>query len=406
MELKRIFFLVDMKEEQKTGLFNATYNRIKYLIKHVEKYDVYSLREYDGKLLSLLKKVLNKNIKEKSKPNYEYRGIRIKYFYIKNTILSTLLKKMGIYSPIFIVMKLKKIAREYQMICAHWGHPQGSIARRISKREKIPYVITYHGSDIHSIPDKNKIFLKSIQKNLRDSSLNIFVSESLKRKSIEKIGNSNENNIVIPNGIDFNIYYELKQLEISQIKERLGFTKKIVGFVGNLYEVKRADRLPEIFRGIQLEYPNEVDFIVIGNGEFREHIEQKCKQYQLNVKFLGKIEPQEVNAYINIMDVLILPSRREAFGLVILEANASGTLAIGSDAGGISEVIDNDNLIVRDNNNFEQDMAQRVAYYLKNGYVKEELVRNIKVKYNLSILAKNEYDNLSIILNKSKGNYK
>lgn len=406
MELKKIFFIVDMKEEQKTGLFNATYNRIKYLIKHVENYDVYSLREYDGKVLSLLKKILNKNIKGKSKLSYEYRGIRINYFYIKNTIISTFLKKLGIYSPIFTVMKIQKISREYQMICAHWGHPQGSISRLVSKREKIPYVITYHGSDIHSLPNKNEMFFKSIQKNLQDSSLNIFVSESLRRKSVEELGNSNKNNIVIPNGIDFNVYYELTQSEILQIKKRLGFMKKVVGFVGNLYEVKGADRLPEIFRGIQSEYPGEVDFIVVGDGEYREYIEQKCKEYKLNVKFLGKIEPQEVNTYINIMDILILPSRREAFGLVILEANASGTLAIGSNAGGISEVIDNNNFIVRDNDNFERDMAQRVTYYLKNGYVKEELVQDIKARYNLHTLAKKEYDNLSTILNESKRNHR
>ncbi|PFW57230.1 hypothetical protein COL13_12270 [Bacillus cereus] len=403
VKLEKILFIVDMHEEQKTGLFNASYNRISYLSKHIEDYEVYSIKEYDGKVLTLLKKIFNKSIKRKSKESYRYGDIEINYFYMKNTIFSTFLKKIGIYFPIIIAMKMKKVAKGYQMICAHWGHPQGSIARLISKLSNVPYIVTYHGGDIHSIPSENKLFSKCVKKNLRDSSLNVFVSQSLKEISLEKLDNSNPNNVVIPNGIDFEVYHELSQIEIMQVKNQLGFKKKIVGFVGNLYEVKRADRLPEIFRGIQLEYSIDVDFLVIGDGKLRSYIEQKCKEYQLNVSFIGKVEPKEVNKYMNIMDVLILPSRREAFGLVVLEANASGTLVIGSDVGGISEVIDNKDFIVKDIDDFEKSMARKVVYYLKNGYVKDELIHSAQARYNLNELAKKEYDILSEILNRVEG---
>ncbi|MFD0767738.1 glycosyltransferase [Bacillus sp. CGMCC 1.60114] len=401
-KLNKIFFIVDMKEEQKTGLFNATYNRINSLTRHIDNYEIYSLREYDGKILSLLKKMFNKKVKVKLKEDYIYRGCKIKYFYMKNTILKTIFRKMGIYYPIFTALKMKKLVQGHQLINAHWGHPQGSVAHIVSKLLKIPYTITYHGSDVHSIPFENRVFSKNIKRNLKNSDLNIFVSENLKEVSIKRLNNPNKNNVVIPNGIDLNIYYELPPNEILQMKNKLELKERVVGFVGNLYEVKRADKLPEIFKQIQMSCQFNVEFIVIGDGEFKKYIEKKCKEYELNVLFMGKLEPKEVNKFMNIMDILIIPSRREAFGLVILEAHACGTIVIGSDAGGIPEVMGNDDFIVKDGKDFEKHLAQKVEYYLENDYDKNQLMKRVKSTYDLNIIAEKEYVSLQKVLNKSR----
>ncbi|PFE52952.1 hypothetical protein CN318_22195 [Bacillus cereus] len=400
-KLSKVFFIVDMKEEQKTGLFNATYNRIKNLSEYIDGYEIYTLREYDGKVLSTIKKIFHRKINIKLKKSYIYGGDEIKYFYTKNTLLTVLLKKIGVYYPLFTALKMKKLVKGYQLICAHWGHPQGSVAKLLSKFVKIPYTITYHGSDIHSIPFKSRKNFNDIKRNLQDANLNIFVSESLKKISIESLNNDNSNNIVIPNGIDLSKYYKIQKNESFQLKKEIGITGKVVGFVGNLYEVKRADKLPEIFKQIQMQSVDNIEFIVIGEGELRSNIEKKCKEYQLSVFFTGKLEPKEVNQYMNIIDVLILPSRREAFGLVILEANATGTIALGSDVGGIPEAIGDPNFIVKDDNNFEKYLAQKVIYYLKNDYDSELLIERVKSTYDLSVLAKIEYTSLLEVLKNS-----
>ncbi|MFE4814811.1 glycosyltransferase, partial [Peribacillus simplex] len=194
-----------------------------------------------------------------------------------------------------------------------------------------------------------------------------------------------------PNTIDINKHYKIQNTEIINLKEKLNLNGKVVGFVGNLIDVKRSDRLPEIFNSVKKEYGKEVSFLVIGQGENAILINRKCKMYGINCVHLGKVEPSDVNKFINVMDVLILPSREEAFGLVILEANACGTLAIGSNIGGIPDVIGNPEFLVEENENFENEFGKKVSFYLENGYESKKLIERVEKYYSPQELHRQEY---------------
>ncbi|WP_206738124.1 glycosyltransferase family 4 protein [Fictibacillus sp. S7] len=391
-----------MNEDQKTGLFNSTYQRINGLLPYLEDYNIYSIKSYDGRIYSLLKKLVKKNVVNKEKDFFYYKNLKIKSLYVKNTICSQILKKLGLYHPFIIALKIKKEISNYEMICAHWGFPQGRLAYILSKLLNLPFTVTYHGSDIHTLPLKYKFFFNNIVKTLTNSNLNIFVSNDLMDYSINYLGNTKINSVVIKNTVEIEKYNPVSREEIQKLKKIYNFKDKVVGYVGNLTYVKGVDRLPKIFSYVKSHNKENVDFIVIGDGELSSDLKEQFRKKNLNALFPGKVEPEKINEFMNIIDVLILPSRQESFGLVILEANLCGTLAIGSNTGGIPEALENSDLLIDDNFEFEYKMSEKIIEFLRKGYEKDFLRERVIKNFNPQVGYATEYKLLNNIYKNKK----
>ena len=127
---------------------------------------------------------------------------------------------------------------------------------------------------------------------------------------------SSEKAVVIPNGIDL--------AEINQIKPSPA--KSDIIFVGRLIKEKKADLLIKSLVRIKDNFP-DVKCTIIGEGPEKENLEKLSDQSGLkdDVSFTGFLEDyQDVIAHMKSSKVLVLPSVREGFGMVVLEANACG----------------------------------------------------------------------------------
>jgi len=89
------------------------------------------------------------------------------------------------------------------------------------------------------------------------------------------------------------------------------------------------------------------------------------------------------------MDVMILPSRNEGFGCVVLEAQACGVPVVGSDNGGIPEAIGNGGIVVPNGQNFEERFARSVMAMLNNPIPSSKL-RSRALMYDWRIIVKKE----------------
>lgn len=114
--------------------------------------------------------------------------------------------------------------------------------------------------------------------------------------------------------------------------------KKILMTVSRLAAVERYkghDRVIRALPRILAAYPGTMYF-VIGDGDDRPRLEALTLQYGLEdkVKFLGSVIDKELPDYYRLADVLVMPSTGEGFGIVFLEALASGIHAVGGNRDG------------------------------------------------------------------------
>jgi teichuronic acid biosynthesis glycosyltransferase TuaC len=366
--------------------------RIKSAINQGNKYSLIFLNEEYDCLYSALRKLWGQDDGKKKIPPHivqndvEWTAISYKTN-IADLLYKNLLKKR------YLRYKCKKIAREityqvdfsqYDAIHCHWAHPEGYIGSQISRKTNLPLIITCHGSDIHTNPSQNTLIKQLTVEAITNADKVIFVSNFL-LKTAQGLGYSGENSVVIPNGVDTSLF-TIQDRELQ--KKKHGMSGKVVGFVGDLKAVKRADKLPEIFKKIQEKQKN-VEFLIVGDGEFRKLINEECNKLAMRVKFVGTIQPHLVPQYINAMDLLILPSRNEGWPCVVLESQACGVPVIGSDNGGIPEAIGDGGEVVKNGEEFEMRFAEAVVRSLDRKWDREAL-RQRAMKYDWSSTVNDE----------------
>lgn len=118
--------------------------------------------------------------------------------------------------------------------------------------------------------------------------------------------------------------------------------KKVFLFVGRLVKLKNIDFLIEAFA--QAERDNKI-LVIIGGGEEAEPLKEVSTKLKINESciFLGRLEGDELLAWFNIAQCLVLPSYSEAYGAVVNEALLSGCKVLCSKNAGASVLINNKN---------------------------------------------------------------
>lgn len=187
---------------------------------------------------------------------------------------------------------------------------------------------------------------------------------------------------VIPNGID-----------VKSIKGEKENSKFRIGFVSHLSQHKGWERLLEAFIVLNRMYPNKFELVIAGAGNQNNEAKLKTKIFDENleaeVKYLGYVPDASVNV-IPLLDVLVLPSLNEGFGLVVVEAMAQGIPAIVSSDGGMKEIIqDNYNgLLLYDNSVNEIVEKIKYIYFNEEKYIefKSNAKDTYKSKYGVEVM--------------------
>jgi glycosyltransferase involved in cell wall biosynthesis len=144
---------------------------------------------------------------------------------------------------------------------------------------------------------------------------------------------------VVPNAVDADLFHPMDRQACRRELELDGF---VVGYVGRLVERKGLiDAVDAISR-----CPEGVNLLLVGSGPQQVELEARARELGAShrVRFIPGMALEQVPRVINALDVMVLPSRtvptwKEQFGRVIIEAHACGVPVIGSDSGAIPEVI-------------------------------------------------------------------
>lgn len=128
-------------------------------------------------------------------------------------------------------------------------------------------------------------------------------------------------------------------LDLEQYRPGTESLDPEIVYVGGLERYKGVDRLPAIHRALQDVFDGQVELHVAGrDGPVRESIEAYCAQTE-TAHFHGFVSEAEKVERLQRAWVFIAPSRVEGWGIAVLEANACGTPAVGSDVKGLRDSI-------------------------------------------------------------------
>jgi glycosyltransferase involved in cell wall biosynthesis len=345
----KVTFIVNLDPKTVKGLFVSSHNRIKQFQKHNEYFEVYNLNFYDGKILKFIKKNAGLRILE-AMERFIYEDINYPVLNIRHGLLSYFACKLHLqyYLYFFYAYSARRKFKDSDLISAHWGLYPGLFAYWLKKLLNKKIAVTYHGSDIHTTPYVDKGWEKAVKHLLKESDGNVFVSHELLNQAF-KLGFVC-NPTIIRNGIDRAVFKRLSDKDIGLQKEKYHINGKVIGFVGNLVDVKNARLLPAIFREIAGKLNMLCFFIIIGDGLLRNHIEKQSAELSLQTLFTGDIPVNDVAKFMSCMDLMILPSKNEGSGMVLLEALSCKCPCVGSRVGGIPENIGIENTVLLSEN--------------------------------------------------------
>jgi len=200
-------------------------------------------------------------------------------------------------------------------------------------------VWTIHG--FHRLDKIDKFILVMAQKLLGQNHFVITaVSEEARSLTVPFLKKQNGTILIIPNGVKINDF-DIDSREIREKKEKLlGENNRIiVGSVGRLVDDKGYDVLLQAISISRNKFKG-VLFLIAGDGQDRQELEQKIIDLELaeRVKLLGELD--NVPEILQVFDIYVQPSRREGMPLAVIEAMASKLPIIASDIGGISKLLD------------------------------------------------------------------
>lgn len=144
-------------------------------------------------------------------------------------------------------------------------------------------------------------------------------------------------------------------------------TKRTLGVVSRLEPIKGMDLVVLVFAEVLKKFP-EVRLLVVGDGSLRTTMEQQAAELGCadRIAWVGRQPQEELAQWYGQMDIVLMPSRSEGFGLTAIEAMANGCVVVASEVGGLPEVVRDGvcGLLHRTEN--VQDMAEMVCKLLSD----------------------------------------
>lgn len=270
--------------------------------------------------------------------------------------------------------KFQMIVKQFQPDIVHSHMVHANIFSRLNrifiKINKL--ICTAHNSNEGGAL---RMFCYRLTNSFSDINTNVSVEAVetfIKKKAFDKKA------IAVYNGIDLN---------------KFKFIEKKSNSIKNIFAVGRLN--------IQKDYPNLLkalallpdktlfNLFIVGEGEERNNIEALIESYDLKscVKLLGRRD--DVSELFKQADIFVLSSAYEGFGLVVAEAMASNTFVVGTDCGGVKEVMGDTGILVPPKDSIKLSEALVLAINLPQSTIVEnnkKAFTHVKKNFDLQIV--------------------
>lgn len=251
---------------------------------------------------------------------------------------------------------------------------------------RVAYAIKRHFKSyliVHGIDAWKRLKNSDIKTLLRINNI-LSVSNFTKDELCKFNPLNKERVLILSNTLDPEFEYNYKDTKsVSVTREKLSLPHgKMILTVSRLQKVdsyKNIDLLIKALPEIVEEIPDTF-YVIIGRGDDTERLKQIAKYYRMDKKVIFKedVELNNLLSFYNTCDLFVLPSLKEGFGIVFLEAMYFSKACIGADAGGIPEVIKNGETGILCNPNNIRELSLAVIKLLKDDKLRAEMGKSGK----------------------------
>jgi len=335
---------------------------------------------------------------------YQILGSKSKKYFIKN-----LVRNLNPIKDIAALLEILKIIKKEQPDILFLQSTKagflGSIAGKLSHKKVVYRIGGWSFQDPRPWWANKIIFwMEKISAPLKDS---IIVNSELDRQLAidKKIVLPNKvikiHNGINPDALNFLSKEEARKVIVSSIKYPVSSSKKkiLVGTIANLYATKGIEHLIEAAHHLYqiLDTRYQILFIVIGEGKERPRLEALIKKYNLQDKFflVGRIA--NASKYLKAFDAFVLPSVKEGFPWVMLEAMAAEVPVIATKVGAVPEIIENEKngLLVPPKNS--EALAESIKRIFESQALSQEIIGGASERLKYFSLKKMLEDSENII---------
>ena len=184
----------------------------------------------------------------------------------------------------------------------------------------------------------------------------------------------------IYNSVDVTLIQEIKnRTDIPMLKTKLGINDDyiVIGAVSRLRYEKGIDLLIEAFSLVEKQNLN-IHLLIVGSGPDEPKLKEMIRAKGLEKKctFAGGADWESAMRFMTLMDMVVIPSRFEGFGLAAAEAMAMGKQVFASNVFGLKEVVENEKTGLLFESNDSKALSQLMTRLVENSKLSIELGQN------------------------------
>jgi PEP-CTERM/exosortase A-associated glycosyltransferase len=241
------------------------------------------------------------------------------------------------------------------IIHAHSSYANGIAANYASKKTGIPSIYEIRGfwnetevaeGEFRSGSLKHAIFWNLELYAIRNASRIIAISQGIKDEMVARGIDGNKIDI-LPNGVDTKLFVPRKK-DDSLAKKHDLTNNFVIGYIGSIRRLEGLSYLIDAFKEVICQTPR-ARLLIVGDGAERANLEEHAKRLGLNgrIIFTGTVPHKEILNYYSLIDVFVFPRvdakvTQTVTPLKPLEVMSAGKVCVGSNVGGLRELI-NDN---------------------------------------------------------------
>ena len=331
------------------------------------------------------------------------RGGNIAEELVESGIPVKILGMNSYHKPLFILTLAQLIRKEHVDILHTHGYFAGTFGRLAALLTRIPVIITHVHSTYYNYKKRN-ILIERFLAKFTDRI--ICISHAVQDFVVEYEGIPKSKTILIYNAARVPESDE-SYSELQNRRASFGFDKDdiVITIIASLTENKGHRILIDAFRHVFERHP-EIRLMIVGDGPLRNELKTYVKKMEFTSEILFIGQTTEVFSLLRTADLCVLPSiEREGLGIALIEAMAASLPIVGTNLGGIPEVIEDkmNGLLVAPGD--VHGLASAMEMFVRDKGLREQMGKMGRKLYEEKFTVTKMIQNVELLYDELAGNH-